>query len=328
MTELCQSWFAGATIERLPPSHPVWFAEHKVDPAAIAPDFWVYGVQACCRTSIFYVPRSLSCRWELGDRLFHRNRGNEQVNRQVDAAIRIGENVIAYATGRELKDKLDQRVVLEGQSQGQPLRGDVRLAMLALDAGGEEARRALPNASSLIAARVPMRITAAPQPVGFDPEALRDVPFLWIHGRTDFQLDASQREVLRDYVESGGVILGSAVCGSPAFADAFRREIALVLPEAPLQAIGADHPALAPANGFDVRAVTIRTPAQTGGGVDRRTGPPILEVATVDGVVGVFFSPLDLSCALESPNSVQCPGYGTDDAAKIVANLVLYALQQ
>jgi hypothetical protein len=51
-------------------------------------------------------------------------------------------------------------------------------------------------------------------------------------------------------------------------------------------------------------------------------------MALVDHVVGVFFSPLDLSCALESPNSVQCPGYGTEDAAKIVANLVLYALQQ
>ena len=328
VTQLCQSWFEGATVERLPPSHPVWFAEHKVDPAAIAPDFWVYGVQACCRTSIFYLPRSLSCRWELGDRLLHRNRGSEKINGQIDAAVRIGENVIAYATGRELKDKLEQRVVLDGQSQGQPLRGDVRLAMLALDAGGEEARRALPNASALIAARVPMRISAAPQPIGFDADALRDVPFLWIHGRTDFQLDASQRKVLKDYVESGGVILGSAVCGSPAFADAFRREIAMVLPDAPLQAVAADHPALAPVNGFDVRAVTIRTPSQAGGGVERRTGPPVLEMAVVDHVVGVFFSPLDLSCALESPNSVQCPGYGTDEAAKIVANLVLYSLQQ
>ena len=39
----------------------------------------------------------------------------------------------------------------------------------------------------------------------------------------------------------------------------------------------------------------------------------------------IFFSPLDLSCALESPNSVQCPGYSTEDAAKIVANLLLFS---
>ncbi len=116
--------------------------------------------------------------------------------------------------------------------------------MLALDAGGQEANRALPNAAALIAARVPINISSLPKPVGFDAEKLMDVPFLWIHGRTDFSFDDAQREVLREYVENGGVIFGSAVCGSEAFADAFRREIALVLPDAPLRAVPASHPAL------------------------------------------------------------------------------------
>lgn len=328
VTSLCQSWFEGATLERLPPSHPVWFAEHSVDPTTIAPDFWVYGVQACCRTSIFYFPRSLSCRWQLADRLFHRNRGSENVNRQIEAAVAIGENVIAYATGRELKDKLDQRMVLDGQSQDEPRRGDVRLSMLALDAGGEDAKRALPNASALIQSRIPMRISATREPVGFDPETLQDIPFLWIHGRTDFQWDGEQRNVLRDYVNNGGIILGSAVCGSQAFADAFRREIALVLPSAPLKPVDSQHPLMAPTHGYDIRGVTIRMPARSGGGFERRVAAPMLEISEVDQLVGVFFSPLDLSCALESPNSVQCPGYGTEDAAKIVANLLLYALEQ
>ena len=92
--------------------------------------------------------------------------------------------------------------------------------------------------------------------------------------------------------------------------------------------LGADHPSLVPFGGFDVRNVTIRTPSNSVKGVQRRTAPPVLEMAVVDNVVGVFFSPLDLSCALESPNSVQCPGYSTQDAAKIITNLILYALQQ
>ena len=29
---LCEKWFQGVQLERLPPSHPVWYAEHKVDP--------------------------------------------------------------------------------------------------------------------------------------------------------------------------------------------------------------------------------------------------------------------------------------------------------
>ena len=93
----------------------------------------------------------------------------------------------------------------------------------------------------------------------------------------------------------------------------------------------AAHPALTPTfDGYDIRSITIRTPKDTGSGqtFGRRSGPPLLETAIVDDVTAVFFSPLDLSCALESQNSVQCPGYSTEDAAKIVANLILFALQQ
>ncbi len=34
---LCESWFEGAKLERLPPSHPIWFAQRKVDPTSIGP---------------------------------------------------------------------------------------------------------------------------------------------------------------------------------------------------------------------------------------------------------------------------------------------------
>ena len=104
--------------------------------------------------------------------------------------------------------------------------------------------------------------------------------------------------------------------------------MSLIFADSPLQTLPADHPLLKIYGGYDIQSVTIRTPATAGTAISRRSGPPVLEYAVVDNVVGVFFSPLDLSCALESPNSVQCPGYETEDAAKIVANLVLYALQQ
>jgi hypothetical protein len=180
----------------------------------------------------------------------------------------------------------------------------------------------------LIAARVPISLTSPAQPVGLDSRQLNDVPFLWIHGQTDFSWDEAQRQVLRDYVQNGGIILASAICGSQAFSDAFRREMAKTLPQSPLQAMPANHPALRATGGFDLRSVTIRTPAKEGQKGSRRTGQPDLEFAVVDELAAVFFSPLDLSCALESPNSVQCPGYNTEDAAKIVANLVLFALEQ
>ncbi|MGB0596473.1 MAG: DUF4159 domain-containing protein [Rubripirellula sp.] len=325
---LCQDWFPDAPLDRLPLGHPIWYAEHKVDPTAIGDQFWVYGVQACCRTAVFFVPQSLSCRWELGDVLFHRDRESPAARAQIGTSIRIGENLIAYATGRELKDKLQQRLILESADVGSPDRGVIQLGMLAIDAGGQEARRALPNAASLMSARLPMQVSATPRPVGFETEQLLEVPFLWMHGRTEFELEPTQRDALRTYVENGGVILGTAVCGSEPFAAAFRREMALIFADSPLQPLPASHPMLNIYGGYDIRNVAIRTPATAGASVSRRSGPPLLEYAVVDQVVGVFFSPLDLSCALESPNSVQCPGYDTEEAAKIVANLVLFALQQ
>ncbi|WP_186776025.1 DUF4159 domain-containing protein [Rubripirellula reticaptiva] len=329
----CGEWFDGATLDRLPPEHPVWFAQRKVDATAMGKNYWMYGVQACCRTSVFYSPSSLSCRWELGDHLFRRTKISESAKREIETGIGIGENVIAYATGRELKDKLESRFVIDDSSGIDAKRGSIQIAALALDAGGQEARRAVPNAGSLIESRIPLKIFASDAPVGFDAAALADVQFLWVHGRTDFVLSSDQRRVIREFVERDGMILGSAVCGGEAFSLAFRREMAAIFPDSPLTVIPDGHPILAASGGYDISSVTIRTPAVGGRstknrGIGKRAGRPVIEVATVNGVAGIFFSPLDLSCALESPNSVQCPGYSTEDAAKIVANIVLFGMQQ
>ncbi len=325
---LTESWFPDSRLERLPPDHPIWFAERTVDPASISDDFWVYGIQACCRTAVFYSPRSLSCRWEQSDLLFRRDEGPKKIRSQIDGAVGIGQNLIAYATGRELKDKLDGHLVIDAAIPPAPARDTIQLATLAVDAGGQEARRALPNAATLIATKTDLPITAVPNPVGFDSNQLQDISILWFHGRTDFSLNQSQVDVLREFIVNGGVILGASVCGAPEFADAFRREMAKVITDSPLRPIPADHPLMTVSHGYDLRQVSVRTPATGGKPIARRRGPPQLEMAEFENLAAIFFSPLDLSCALESPNSVQCPGYDTEDAAKIVANLVLFSLQQ
>ncbi len=329
--KICERWYPGAPLARLPPTHPIWFAQRNVDPASLGANFWVYGVQACCRTAVFYVPKTLSCRWQLSDLLFQRGQESPAARQQIDAAVRLGENVIAYATGRELKDKLEQRVVIQRTGQIDSSRGVIRIAVLDLDAGGNDASRALPNAVAIIGQQVPIAITTPVEPIGLDSDQLKDVQLLWIHGRTDFSFDAQQRKLLGDFVRDGGMVLGTAICGSEPFGDAFRREISRILPESPLRSMQPGHPALTNTfGGFDVTSVTIRTPASHGSenAMGQRIAAPVLDVAVVGDIASVFFSPLDISCALESQNSVQCPGYSTEDAAKIVANLLLFGLQQ
>jgi len=335
---VCAEWYPSAPLGPLPPTHSVYFAEADVKPDRIAADYQIQGVQACCRTAIFYSPLSLSCRWELSDptgrgRVAGQARGQiaPAAADSIEMASRLGQNVIAYATGRELRDKLDGRLVVRPEPiEETSLRGVIELGRLAVDAGAREAQRALPNLAAIAAERIAIRIQASTQELPIEAEALADYPILWIHGRGEFSWDRQQREELRTFLQRGGVILADAICGNPAFAIAFRREIAAILPDSPLRPLPTDHPAFtANFGGFDIRSVTIRTPAGDGmAEVGRRRGGPPIETAEVDSVAAVFFSPLDLSCALESPNSIQCPGYDTTDASKIAINLILYALQQ
>ncbi len=328
---LCRDWFPDAPLVPLPPDHPVWFAEHRVDPDSIAESNWIQGVQACCRTPVFYSPRSLSCRWTFGDRLFRRSDESPSIRSEIEQSIRLGENIVAYATGRELKDKLQQRSILSGITDEDASRGVLRMASVSLDVGGDQARRALANAAALLRERVPLRVSATSDSIELSDQSLRDVGLLWIHGRESFNFTNEQRQALRRYIERDGIVLANAICASDAFADSFRQEISQILPEHSLVAMPPEHPAWTKAfGGFDARRVTIRTPDASGQrqALRKQSSPPRLEAVSLHEITSVFFSPLDLSCALESQNSVQCQGYSTEDAVKIVANVLLFALNQ
>ncbi|MFM9196255.1 MAG: DUF4159 domain-containing protein, partial [Planctomycetia bacterium] len=123
-----------------------------------------------------------------------------------------------------------------------------------------------------------------------------------------------------------------AVCASPPFAAAFRRELAEVLPGRPLEKIPADDPIFSTADygGFDIREVTLREPAGGDGPLATRKvrGPPQLEGIRIKDRWAVIFSPYDISCALEKQNSLECAGYDRDDAEKIALNVLLYSLNQ
>lgn len=328
---LCEEWFE-SPLEKLPPTHPIWFAERRVDPTLLGEDFWVYGVQACCRTGIAYLPKALTCRWELSDpsqRTVH----PEAVDQELAAAVSLGQNIIAYATGRELKEKLETRSVLEPQVEvkaGQ--RGVVAVPQLALDAGGEEARRAVPNLMRYVHRDLPIRVATESPEVAIDADNLAAYPIAWMHGRREFEFSDDEVAALRTYLENGGTLLIDAICGDEAFAASVRREMSRVLPDSPLAPLRSDHPLMTAAfGGYDLSAVTLRIPTRGAAGsvsLQQRQTTAVIEGAMHEERLAVLFSPYDLSCALESQNSIQCPGYSTEDAARIGINLLLYGLLQ
>jgi hypothetical protein len=316
----------------LPPEHPVWRAEEKVQPELQRP---LWGIEFGCRTSVIYVPPkagrpSLSCLWELArsgrDRHFA-----PSVEKQIQAGLSIGINVLAYATNRQLRSKEENFQVQDAPAAIGIDRGRIHVASLRHPGGCAAAPRALPNLLAAAARELKLRISGEERQVNITDPSLFNYHLAFMHGRSSFELTPEERKQLRTYLERGGMILADSICASPAFTESFRREMALVLPGRRLASVPADDRMLTRAyGGFDLSSVKQRVPQpeESGGPLKDvlQEGPPVLEAIKLDDRYAVVFSPYDLSCALEKQNSLECRGYRREDAARIGMNVILYSL--
>jgi hypothetical protein len=153
-----------------------------------------------------------------------------------------------------------------------------------------------------------------------------------MHGRHDFRFTPEERENLRKYLLNGGTLLADAICASQEFADAFRREMAEVLPNHKMARIPIDHPIFHDVGEkYDITQVSRREPAAAGAADQPLRSrvqkvQPELEGIEIDGRLAVIFSPYDISCALEQHEALQCRGYTREDAARIALNVLKYTL--
>ena len=321
----------------LPPEHPAWNAEEIVPPDLQRP---LQGIDYGCRTSVIYAPPtdnlpdgampSLGCLWELGGS--SKDALPDNIRREVDAALAIGTNVLAYATNRQLKRKdelfaLPEKPVdpaVDPAARGRLAIGKLRHAGMC-----NAAPAALANVLRAAARELGAAVDDRAQLIDPSDEAIFNYHLLFMHGRSGFAFDAAGRDQLAEYLSRGGLLIADSICGSEEFGDAFRAEIATILPTASLEEIPADDPLFTTAyGGYDIRRVTLRQPLAGNGRLDAREQeitPKLVGIRSGDRWA-VIFSPYDLSCALEKQNSLQCAGYGSDDAERIALNLLLYSL--
>jgi hypothetical protein len=76
-------------LRPLPPGNPVWHAPHDLAPEAHP----LWGIERDGRIAVIYSPKDLSCYW---NQLEHSPK-----NPAVDHAVKVGQNVIDYLTGRK-----------------------------------------------------------------------------------------------------------------------------------------------------------------------------------------------------------------------------------
>lgn len=315
-------------LRLLPADHSVWTAEEPVDPKYLRE---LHGIDVGCRTSVIYCPDNLGCYWDL-DRLGRKTTHSATVEDEIRAVRSIGINVMAYATNREIKFKLEvPQIVRDDGKRDTVERARLALAEIKHGGGSGVAPAALVNLLKQLALETGMRVSIEKREVSLTQEALFDYHLAFMHGRQAFTLSAAERAQLRLFVERGGLVFADSVCSSEAFTASFRKEMEAIFPETPLRPIPEKHAMFTPEfGGFDLSSVTLRDPRRSNGGAlgaDVLHVTPELEGVQLGGRYVVIFSKYDLSCALERQNALECTGYAREDAAKIGINVVLFSLR-
>ncbi len=321
--ELLSVLYPDSKLEVLKPEHAVWSSHFPLKPDQ---DFPLLGIQSCCRTSVIYCPGPVSGFWEL-------NRPKQQeygdaVRQKITYSVQLGTNIVAFATGNELKDKLD-RPKLEDEEVVKNIVGRrIMVPKLRHRSGFDDAPMALANLLRRVNSDRGVQFATQAEFVDADLESLLDYPLVFVHGRGKFSLTEEEREALKIHLQRGGFVFGDAICGDKAFAESFRLEMEGIIPDTSWEKLEkSDYIFTARYGGYDIGQVQMRLPDGPGGAAAGYVPTdPKLEALKVGDRYRVIFSPFDISCALESGTSSSCFGYSVDDAARIAANVLLYSL--
>jgi hypothetical protein len=288
--------------------HPVWRSKWRLDPN----EHPLWGIEHGCRTVVIYSPEDLSCDW---------NQLETQAELpRVTKSTRIGQNVVDYATGRELPaDKLAVPDVKDFKSEP-GRRGALRIAKLRHAGDWNVAPLAIPNLTTTLRDKLKFDVVINHKEMFPTDPNLVHYPLIYIHGRAALSFDAPEKAALRKHLDpGGGTFFADAACGSVAFDTAFRKFVAELLPNNPMVAIPRDDELYTTNTRFDLKDVQYTKAA--GGGKDF----PQLEGVKINGRWAVIYSKYDLGCALERHQGLDCKGYTYESAMRIASNIVIYA---
>jgi hypothetical protein len=322
-----------AQLKKLPADHPVFRSEYNLLDDAGQPTAELWGIDVGCRTSIIYSPHDLSCLWDKWTSFDVPKRRRELVA-MITKANRVGVNVVAYVTGRELVDKLTRQEFAEANTYvpDRIERGLLQIAQMRYTGDWNPAPQALRNL--LVALNKTVGVTASTKTrdlTALDPNLFK-YPLLYLHGRHNFRLGKSEQDKLREYITNGGFLLADACCGVPQFDKSFRELMVELFPDNPLKRIPTDHELYSDKIAHEIKFVKRREPevqaANASMQIVTRSVEPFLEGIEINGRYVVVYSKYDISCALERQAAVGCTGYVHEDAVKLAVNAVVYALLQ
>jgi hypothetical protein len=267
-----------------------------------------------CRAAVIYTGGyDCSCGWDG-----HIHSAGKRIS--PDGSRKIGANVITYCLATyELGRFLATEKVYH--QKGDPTRDQLVIAQVVHDGDWDTQPASLMSLMKYLAENTTVNVQFKKEDVDLRSIDAFSHPILYITGHANFTWGDDEVNNLRRYLAAGGVLVGNACCGRKAFDEAFRREIAKVLPDQKLQRIPLEHPLYRSV--FPIQKVEYTPLAlHDNPGLDR----PTLEGVTFENQLRVIYSPFGFVNGWSGAPNPYAREYQSTDALKLGINILVYAM--
>ena len=294
------------TAAPLDDAHPLWSLHYKVQDKPAG----VIAIGDSARVRVLIVG-GLAGAW-------HRN---AQVKSR--GLFELAGNLVHYSAARPLPGRLAGRKPPPPKRPA-PAKGVV-IARVKHAGGWSACPLALGRLSDVLADALSFGVLEAP-PVDLAQDVPDNVSVLWMTGSGDPGLTADKIARLKKFLQRGGTMFVDSAVGAKPFADAMDAALKSAFADA-YRELPPAHPlltgSLGGGAGCDIREVSYSPEAERLLG---RTKALKLHGVEMEGRAAVIFSKIGVTCGLDGVPIYGAVSLARDDARRLAANVVLYAM--
>ncbi len=312
-------------LYRLRMDHPVFHSFYNIDKVAfrdrmvkdgVVTDPYPYleGVDVDNRTAIIISRWDFSLGWEANA---HESWGYADVDSR-----KLGANIVAYVTAmRDAGRSVGKSVELADADK--KTAGKFRVGQVVHAGPWKTRSAAFPMLLNELNRQTGTAVSFDLRDVALTDAAIFEMPFMYLTGTTDFALSDQERANLRKFLTNGGVLFVEAGEGRQSFDQAFRQEIAKILPGKKLEALPPGHEIFRHPKSIETVKARPALAAKRGNQID--IAPELFGVE-LNGVLSVIYTPNDVSAGWERAIAPYAVGYEPQDATAIGLNVLYYAV--
>ena len=253
------------------------------------------------RLLIVHCPFDFARSWQLRDDKMHADRFN------------LGTNIFVYAAGKsDFRNRVASPFIAD--PPGEPT-SKLRLARISYAGNWNPEPYAWKRFSRLLQTETGKSLDI--QTASAEDLAPNTAPLSHLTGTASYHFTDSETSALKNYVESGGILLIDSAGGQAAFANSIQHDLLpRAFPNVRLAPIPSDHPLMANLS-LRLRPYAIDQLGRS---------PPAIQLAQA-GRGYVLFTPLDLHTGLLNTNTWGILGYTPESSEQFMRNLVTWAGQ-